>query len=78
MLKIKARFANAAFFSVSHQSNNTKLKKKLHVNGVEVMHSDIDSLTTGQVRIKDHLSAFLCRNALKIASLFNQHTQHNH
>ena len=26
------------------------------MNGLEVMHIDIDSVNTGQVRIKDHLS----------------------
>ena len=31
--------------------------QKLHVNGVEVMHSDIDNVTTGQVMIKGHLRA---------------------
>ena len=36
------------------------------------MRDDIDSVTTVQVRIKDHLS--LCINTLKTASLSNQHT----
>ena len=43
--------------SESYQSNNTKNIIKLHVNGFEVIHSDIDSVTTGQVRIKGHLRA---------------------
>ena len=32
-------------------------KTAWHVNGLEVVHSDIDSVTTGQVRIKGHLSS---------------------
>ena len=34
-----------------------KISLKLHVNGFEVMQSDIDSVTTGHVRNKGHLSA---------------------
>ena len=48
------------FLSVPYQSNNTKFIIKLHVNGLEVMHSDIDSVTTGQVRIKGHLKCTVC------------------
>ena len=40
------------FLSVSFQSKNTK-----YANGLEVMHSDIDSVTTDQARIKGHLNA---------------------
>ena len=45
------------FLSVSYQSNNTKNIIKLHVNGLEVIHSYIDGVTTGTVRIKGHLRA---------------------
>ena len=41
------------FLTVSYHSNNTKLfLKKLYVNGLEVMHRYINSVTTGQARIK--------------------------
>ena len=45
------------YLSVSYQSINTKLSLKLHVKGFDVMQSDINSVTTGQVRNKGHLSA---------------------
>ena len=42
--------------SLPYHSNNTKVSK-MHVNGLEVMHRNLDSVTTGQVRIIGHLSA---------------------
>ena len=38
---------------------------KLHVNGLEAMHRYINSVTTGQARIKGHLSAQFVKNTLK-------------
>ena len=40
-----------------HTSLTIQNYQTLHLNCLEVMHSDIDSVTTGQVRIKGHLSA---------------------
>ena len=48
---------NAAIFIGVIPILQYKIIINLYVNGLEVMHSDIDSITTGQVRIKGHLSA---------------------
>ena len=49
------------------QAQQYKIIKKLHVNDLEAMHSDINSDTTCQTRFKGHLSAQLGWNAWKIA-----------
>ena len=40
-----------------HTIQQYKIILKVHVNGVEAIFSDIDMVTTSQVRIKGHLSA---------------------
>ena len=55
-----------SFFSIIH-TPQYKIIRKLHVNGLEAMHSDINSVTTCQTRYKGHLGAHLGKNAWKIA-----------
>ena len=58
----------ATFFCQYHTDPTIQnYKKKLHVNDLEAMHSDINSVTTCQTRFKGHLSAQLGGNAWKIA-----------
>ena len=45
-----------SFVSIIH-TQQYKIIMKLHVNGLEAMHSDINSDTTCQTRFKGHLSA---------------------
>ena len=47
----------AAFFCQYHTHPTIKIIIKLHVNGLEALHSDINSVTTCQTRFKGHLSA---------------------
>ena len=69
--KISVCYVNAAICICVVPILQYKIIIKLHVNDLEVIHSDIDSLTTGQGRNKVHLIA------LKITALCDQHTQHN-
>ena len=41
---------NAAIFYLCHTNLTIHNYQKLHVNGLEVMHSDVNSVTTGQGR----------------------------
>ena len=50
-------FNKCCIFYQRHTNLTIQNFQKLHMNGLEVMHSDIDSVTTGQFRIKGHLSA---------------------
>ena len=55
--KIKVCNVNDAIFIGVVLIRQYKIIIKLHVNGLEVIHSEFDSVTTGQGRIKGHLSA---------------------
>ena len=55
--KIQICNVNTAIYYRCHINLTIQIYEKLHANGLEVMHSDIDILTTGHVRIKGHLSA---------------------
>ena len=55
--KCKFRKIKNALLMQRHNNLTIHNFQKLHVNGLEVMHSDIGRVTTGQVRIKGHLSA---------------------
>ena len=45
---------NASFIVITVPIQQCKLIKKLHVNGLEAMQSDIDSVTTENVMLKGH------------------------
>ena len=50
-------FKKCCNFYCCHTNLTIHDYQKLLVNGLEVMHIDIDSASTGQVRTKGHLSA---------------------
>ena len=56
---------NAVFFISIIQIQQYIFIIKLHVNGLEAMHIDINSVTTDQPRIKCHLSAQVVKKCIK-------------